>query len=319
MSNVVMVFAGYANAGFKKSTLEVMSEARHLANQINGMLMVVVVGTQEKALELAQYGADHILICDNPTLDDADTSQFSAILEELVKQHVPNMLLFGPSAHDKAIATRLAARLDVGVATECIGFALDDQKLVVMRSMYGGKVLAQVTLEGKPQIACIRSNVFPIAQDIRTAKHEMVEPQIKESKIRIVEKKLRNTHKVELTEANVIVSGGRGLGCADFSQLEELAKLLGGTVGASRSAVDEGWRPYSDQVGQSGKVVSPKMYVACGISGAIQHLAGISSSDCIVAINKDPDAPIFNYADYGIVDDLFKMLPAIIDEVKKLA
>ncbi|MFZ5643753.1 MAG: electron transfer flavoprotein subunit alpha/FixB family protein [Bacillota bacterium] len=319
MSNNVMVFAGYASAGFKKSTLEVVSEGRRLADRLNGILTAVVIGsgTKDTAMELAQYGADCILTCDSPALEDFDGDRYTSILTDIVKQYEPRILLLGSSYNEKDMAARLAARLDTGAATECLEFTLDGKRLVATRPLYGGKLTAKVTIEGTPQIACIRSNVFPIAEDVRKAEQVMVEPQIAESKTRVIEKKLKNSDKAELTEANVVLSGGRGMGGSDFSLLENLADLLGGAVGASRTAVDEGWRPYSDQVGQTGKVVSPKLYVACGISGAMQHLAGMSSSECIIAINKDPDAPIFNYADFCVVEDLFKMIPAIIEEIKK--
>lgn len=318
MSNNVMVFAGYTGAGFKKSAFEAVSEGRRLANRLNGVLTAVVIGsgTKETALELARYGADRILTCDHPALEDFDPDRYTAILTDIVKQYPPAILLLGSSYNDKNMAARLAARLDTGAATECLEFALDGDRLVATRPLYGGKLMAQVTLEGTPQIACIRSNVFPIAEDMKAAEQVMIEPNLAEPKTRVVEKKLKNSDKVELTEADVVISGGRGMGSSDFSLLEKLAELLGGAVGASRTAVDEGWRPYPDQVGQTGKVVSPKLYVACGISGAMQHLAGMSSSECIVGINRDPDAPIFNYADYCVVDDLFKVLPALIEELK---
>lgn len=319
MSNDVMVFAGYAGAGLKKSACEAVSEGRRLADRLNGTLTAVVAGSgiNDIAMDLAQYGAERIVVCDSPGLEEFDSGRFASAVADIVKQNMPAVLLFGGTSYDKAVAACLAARLDAGLAAECVGFELDGGRLVATRPVYGGKLLARVTLEGRPQMACIRSNVFPVARDRRTAVKVTAEPQIAESRVRIIEKRLKNSDSVELTEANVVVAGGRGMGGPDFSLLERLADLLGGAVGASRVAVDEGWRPYSDQVGQTGKVVSPKLYVACGISGAMQHLAGMSSSECIVAINRDRDAPIFNYADICLVEDLFTMLPAIIEEVQR--
>jgi len=320
MSKYVLVFAGYAPSGFKKSTFEAISEGRRLADRLNASLTAVTAGhgVRNIAGGLAEYGADRIIVCDHPELAEFDQSRYTSILEDIVKQNSPGIILFGPSSYDKSVAACLAARLDAGIASECVGFELDGDRLLATRPMYGGKLLAGVTLEGAAQIACIRSNVFPVATAPRTAEVVTIDPQIKESRIRIVEKKLKNSDRVDLTEADIVVAGGRGVGGPDFGLLERLADLLGGAVGASRTAVDEGWRPYADQVGQTGKVVSPKLYLACGISGAMQHLAGMSSSECIVAVNKDPDAPIFNYADFCVVEDLFKMLPALINEVRLL-
>ena len=229
------------------------------------------------------------------------------------------MVLLGATAQGKDLAARLAARLDAGLAMDCTSLKLDGDQLVAVRPIFGGKVLAEVAIEQSPQLAAIRPNVMEIQENPKEKDIERVDVELPAAQTKVVEKRVEPSGQVDLTEADVVVSGGRGMGGgADFSLLEELARTLGGAVGASRSAVDEGWRPHSDQVGQTGKVVTPSLYIACGISGAIQHLAGMASSKYIVAINKDPEAPIFKKADYGIVDDLFKVLPAVTAEVKKL-
>jgi len=189
--------------------------------------------------------------------------------------------------------------------------------LTYTRPMFGGKIIANVEIEGSPQIVAIRPNVMNITENSKECSIEKPAVQVGDLKTKVVEMKMETGDKVELTEADIIVSGGRGTG-GDYAAIEALADALGAAVGASRSAVDEGWRPHSDQVGQTGKTVSPTLYVACGISGAIQHLAGMSTSKYIVAINKDEEAPIFSKADLGIAGDLFEVIPAVTEEVKKL-
>jgi electron transfer flavoprotein alpha subunit len=320
MSDDVMVLAVESKAGFRKSTLEALSEGRRLADRLGGILRVLSIGPTvvEKAADLAQYGADEISICEekSPELLD-DIYQYAAMVCRLVERNAPGVLLFGGSGLEKEIAVRAAARLNLAAATECVALTIKNGRLVATRPMYGGKVLSDVILEGKPQIVSLRPNIFPVEKNVRLAGFENIGLQPSASRVRILARDSRMGERIELTEANIVVSGGRGMGGPDFSLLEQLADLLGGAVGASRCAVDEAWRPYSCQVGQTGKVVSPKLYIACGISGAIQHLAGMISSECIVAINRDPDAPIFNYADYGIVDDLFEVLPPLIEELKR--
>jgi electron transfer flavoprotein alpha subunit len=274
-------------------------------------------GIEGIAAELGKYGADTVMVADDAALTDYTTDAYTNVLADLIKAHDPDLIIMGATMQGKDLAGRLAARLDAGVAMDCVAIKLDNGQLTYTRPMFGGKVLADVVIEGSPQIVAIRPNVMEITETSKEGAIEKPTVEIGEVKAAVLEKSMETGDKVELTEADIVVSGGRGTG-GNFAAVEELAAALGGAVGASRSAVDEGWRPHSDQVGQTGKVVSPTMYVACGISGAIQHLAGMSTSKFIVAINKDPEAPIFSKADFGIVGDLFEIVPEVTAEVKKI-
>lgn len=320
MAQGVLVFAEQVDGSFRKIAYEAVSEGRRLADTLGETVTAVVLGSGVDGIagELGKYGADKILVGDDPALADYTTEAYTKVLFDIVKDNDPRILLLGASSQGKDLSARLAVRLGVGLAMDCITLKLDGEKLVATRPMYGGKVLAEVALEGVPQMSALRPNVTEIVEAAKTGDVERLPIDTGVVKTRVVEKRVETASRVDLTEADVIVSGGRGMGGPDFSVIEELADDLGGAVGASRSAVDEGWRPHSDQVGQTGKVVSPNLYIACGISGAIQHLAGMGSSKYIVAINKDPEAPIFKKADYGIVEDLFKVVPAITAELRKL-
>ena len=320
MAQGVLVLAEQSEGHFRKMAFEALSEGKRLADALGEPLTGVVLGSGVEAMagELANYGPDRILVGDDPALADYTTDAYTNVLFDMVKDHNPKILLLSASTRGKDLSARLSARLDTGLAMDCIALRMDGDTLIATRPMFGGKVLAEVAIQGTPQMAAIRPNVMEVVEVEKGGGVEKVPVNVGVAQTRVLEKKMEATAKVDLTEANIIVSGGRGMGGPDYSLLEELAEVLGGTVGASRSAVDEGWRPHSDQVGQTGKVVSPDLYIACGISGAIQHLAGMGSSKYIVAINKDPEAPIFKKADYGIVEDLFKVVPSITAEVKKL-
>jgi electron transfer flavoprotein alpha subunit len=320
MAQGVLVVAEQVDGSFRKIAYEAVSEGRRLADAMGESLTGVVLGFGIEAIagELGRYGADKTLVGDDPALADYTTEAYANVLFDIVKETDPKVVLLGASMRGKDLSARLSACLDTGLAMDCVALRVDGDTVMATRPMFGGKVLAEVSIQGTPQMAAIRPNVMEIVAAEKAAEVETVAVHVGVVKTRLLEKKVEGGARMDLTEADIIVSGGRGMGGPDFSLLEELAETLGGTVGASRSAVDEGWRPHSDQVGQTGKVVSPSLYIACGISGAIQHLAGMGTSKYIVAINKDSEAPIFKKADYGIVEDLFKVVPALTAEVKKL-
>jgi electron transfer flavoprotein alpha subunit len=319
MAQGVFAITEQRDGELRKVSLEAVSEGRRVADGLGTDLTAVVLGTAVEGLaeELKKYGPDKIWVADDPALADYTTDAYTNILADLIRSADPAVIILGASAQGKDLAGRLSARLDAGVAMDCIALKLDNGSLTYTRPMFGGKIIADVEIEGAPQIVAIRPNVMDITEASKDSSIDKPAVQVGEVKTTIIEKTLDTGDKVELTEADIIVSGGRGTG-GEYAAIEALADELGAAVGASRSAVDEGWRPHSDQVGQTGKTVSPTLYVACGISGAIQHLAGMSTSKYIVAINKDQEAPIFSKADVGIAGDLFEVVPAITEEVKKL-
>jgi electron transfer flavoprotein alpha subunit len=319
MTQPILAITEIFEGAFRKVTYEVLSEARRVADTLGGTVTALAIGTDigNIVAELGTYGADTILVADHPDLKEYLTETYTAVAADAVTREVPAVIIAGGSTQGKDLCARLAARINAPLATDCIAVAAQDGVIKATRPMYGGKVLADVELVGAPPIVMVRPNAMEITQSAGAGAVEALDVSPAASRISFIEKQME-TGKVDLTEAEVVVSGGRGLGSSDYTILEALAAELDGAVGASRSAVDEGWRPFSEQVGQTGKVVSPNLYVACGISGAIQHLAGMQTSKVIVAINKDADAPIFLKADYGIVGNLFDIVPHITEEVKKL-
>jgi electron transfer flavoprotein alpha subunit len=319
MAQGVIAITEQRDGKLRKVSYEVVSEGRRLADGLATQLTAVVIGAGVDALveEIKKYGPDRIVALDDPGLADYRTDAYTHAIAAAIQPLDPAVILTGASAQGKDLAGRLAARLNAGLAMDCTAIRLQNNVLTYTRPMFGGKILADVQIQGAPQMVAVRPNVMSITPVSKPSTVEKPAVQLGEVRTAVADKIMDAGNKVELTEADIIVSGGRGTG-GNFTAIEELAAALGGAVGASRSAVDEGWRKHGDQVGQTGKVVSPTLYIACGISGAIQHLAGMSSSKVIVAINKDPEAPIFSKADFGVAADFFQVLPAVTAAVKKL-
>ena len=327
MAKGIWIFAEHSEGTVRKVTFEMLSVARKMADTLGEELCAVIVGDQVEALaeKCGPYGADKVYVVENAALKDYTTLGYTKALVDLATQHQPSILLGGATVNGKDLFPRVATRLEAGLAVDCTDIKLDDNKqFVVTRPMYAGKVNAEVGFsEATPQMATVRPNVLIPSEPDESRKAEVVKVAAEISpddiKTKVLEVVKSEGAKVDLTEAEVIVAGGRGMkGPENFKILEEIAEILNATVGASRAAVDAGWKDQSDQVGQTGKVVSPNLYIACGISGAIQHYAGMGTSKYIVAINKDPEAVIFSKCDYGICDDLFKVKPKLTEEIKKL-
>jgi len=321
MAKGVWIVAEQRDGAFRKVSFEIASAARKLADELGDEVCAVVLGAGVEGIapELGKYGVDKIYLADDAAFEKYTTDAYAQAVTKVVKENDPAILLLAASVEGKDLSSRLAGSLATGMASDCTELRIEGGKLIAIRPMYAGKTFAEVEVLGSPQMASLRPNVFPIVENAKAGEVVKFDAALDELKTRVMEVQKDASGRVELTEATVIVSGGRGMkGPEGYQILEELADLLGAAVGASRAAVDAGWRPQVDQVGQTGKVVSPNLYVACGISGAIQHLAGMGSSKYIVAVNKDEEAPIFAKADYGIVDDLFKVVPEITAEVKKI-
>lgn len=320
MSQDILVVAEYVDGFFRKVSFEAISKGRQMADLLGGKLVTLVLGEgiEDPAKNMAKYGADKILVAEHPVLKDYLTETYTFVAAEIVRKESPAFVLLGATTQGKDLAASLSARLYAPLATDCVDIRFENEKFTATRPVYGGKVLADILFECSPGIITIRPNAFAAKTGTGTGLVEKYPVKFENLRTSCLKRQMDEGGKIELTEADVVVSGGRGMGGKDFSVIENLASLLNGAVGASRSAVDEGWRPVSDQVGQTGKIVSPNLYIACGISGAIQHFAGMQTSKVIVAINKDPEAPIFSRADYGIAGNLFEILPLVTEEVKKL-
>jgi len=309
MSKGVWIVAEQRDGALRKVSFEIASAARKLADELGEEVGAVLLGSGVEGIasELGKYGVDKVYVADDAVFEPYTTDAYATAVAKVVKENDPSILFLAASVLGRDLSTRLVGKLATGMATDCIEVKIVDGHLEAKRPMYAGKTFGEISVSGSPQMASLRPNVFPAVENAKAGEVVKFDAGVSadDIKAKVLEVQKDTSGKVDLTEAEIIVSGGRG-------------DVLGATVGASRAAVDAGWRPQSDQVGQTGKIVSPNLYVACGISGAIQHLAGMSSSKFIVAVNKDPDAPIFARADYGIVDDLFKVVPELTKAAKQL-
>ena len=314
----ILVFVEQRKSEIRKASLQALSEAKRQGGAVSAVLPGSGIG--EAAAGLGAWGADKIYVADDPNLELYSSDGYAEVVVKAVEQAQPSAIFFAGTAMGRDLAPTVAARLGVGAIPDAVGLALDGEAFSVHRPVYSGKATAFVDTAGNtPQVISLRPNVF--AAEETGGVGEVVALDGLTLSIRAVVKELLEAAggELDVAEADVIVSGGRGIkGPENFALIKSLADALGGAVGASRAAVDAGWIEHSHQVGQTGKVVSPSLYIAAGISGAIQHLAGMSSSKVIVAINKDPDAPIFKVADYGIVGDLFDVIPPMVEAIKAL-
>ena len=321
---MILVIAEVKDGAARKVALEILAEARRLADAKGLQVGVLALGTlgAGEADRLAQHSADKVLQVSSDALGAYAPEEWAEAVRAGVDAAKPELLLFGGSALGKDLAPRAAARLRVGLASDCVGFEWDGDSLIARRPIFAGKAFARVGWNAaRPRMATVRPNTFrPGAPEAsRKAEVENVTPAQVKVRARVAGLEAGDAEVADLTEADIIVSGGRAMqGPENFEILKKLCKALGATLGASRAAVDAGWIDHSHQVGQTGKVVNPTLYFAVGISGAIQHLAGMSSSKTIVAINKDKEAPIFKIASYGIVGDLYQVVPALTEEVEKI-
>jgi electron transfer flavoprotein alpha subunit len=318
----ILVFAESSGSEFRKSAFEAVTEARRLADLSKNEVHALSIGhrIKDQAGSLGKFGADKVSVADDESLKLFQADFYRQIALDLAKKINPGIILLPATSTGKDLAPRLAIHLNTVVATECTELEIRDDDLVATRPAYAGKVLLKIKMKGNPKVATLRPNVFTAKEPVPARRPSIESLSFEKPTTRMTVKEFvtHGAKKQDLTEAGVIVSGGRGMGGPEnYKILEELASVMGGVVGASRASVDAGWRPHSDQVGQTGRTVSPTLYIACGISGAIQHRVGMINSKVIVAINKDPEAPIFGFADYGIVGDVFEVVPALTQEMKK--
>lgn len=318
----ILVFIENRDGIIRKASLEALSTANQLAAQAGGKVSALLIGKNSAGLadSVKEYGTDIIYMIDSPDADSYNSEIYTQIMLKALETAKPKFVLAGHTSMATDFLPRTAALSGAGMLTDCIEIAVDGGKLKAKKPIYAGKIITEFESASDISFATLRPNVFKAEKKQKDSKIEKLAVSIDKSNVKAVVKETlkAESEEIDVSEADVIISGGRGVkGPEGFQPLHDLAKLLSGAVGASRSAVDSGWIEHQHQVGQTGKTVSPNLYVACGISGKIQHLAGMSSSKHIIAINKDPEAPIFGVCDLGIIGDLFKVIPAAVEEIKK--
>ena len=322
----IWVFVEIKKAKIRGVTFELLSKAKELAKNSDNKVCLIILGkdTSKFCEDLSYHDVDKIYVCENELLEEYLTEPYSFTLVELIKQYLPNIILFPATKIGRDLAPRVAATLKTGLTADCIDLKVQDGNLVQTRSVYGGNYLVDIICPSKrPQITSVRPNVMDKSEPTEKNQPEIIEFPLdidpNTLKTKIVDKIETTVIDVKpIDEADIIVSGGRGIGSKEnFKIIEELAEVLNAAVGASRASVDAGWISKSCQVGQSGTVVCPNIYIACGISGTTQHLVGMKSSKKIIAINKDPNAPIFEVCDYGIVGDFKVIVPLLTEAFRK--
>jgi len=334
MSNKILAFIESKDGKFKNSAFEVVAEGNKIAGETGSELIVLTIGSDldSEVQNLASYGAGKLLIADLKALNSKSAytdfkyspSSYAKVISEVAKSRNANIILLSATSLGKDLAGRIAVKTDSSVFNDCIDLKIKDGKIIASRPVYAGKSIIDIKSNTDRIVITIRPNVFkPSKTENNQIETEIIDIESLNMSDQdfstVIKDIVVSSEKIDVAEADRIVSGGRGMrGPENFVLVENLAAALGGATGASRAVVDAGWRPHSEQVGQTGKTVSPSLYIACGISGAIQHLAGMSTSKCIVAINKDKDAPIFQIANYGIVGDVFEIVPALTEEFKKV-
>lgn len=322
----VWVLAEQKNNKVQPVSYELLNKGRELADELRVDLTAVLLGSavKEEAQRLIHRGADKVIVVEDTILNHYQSGPYSAVITEVIKKYKPEIILAGATTIGRSLVPRLAIKLNTGLTADCTALEIDKKSKLLLqtRPAFGGNIMATIMCQKhRPQMATVRHKVFTEAKEDENRKGEIIEEKVSSELLNtdvilkdIVEE-IEET--INITEADIIVAAGRGIASKEnLTLVEELAKVLNGAIGASRSIVDAGWVPYSHQVGQTGRTVCPKLYIACGISGQIQHLVGMQSSDVIIAINKDPDAPIFKVANYGVVGDLFKIIPALIKYIQ---